>query len=200
MVEFVSANPTGPMHGNARGGALGDSLPRCLTPPATTSPANSTSTTPAIRLKNSLSPLRPAISSSIRARMPFPSRGRLPRRGYQKNAPPSLQGARRRLCKRRKRAREALVGFALPKNIEKMKSDLRKYRIEYDTWFHEACSTRTASWPKPSPSSMKGASPTSRRGALWYQATRFGAEKDEVLVRQERQSHLFCRRHRLPPQ
>ena len=31
MVEFVSANPTGPMHmGNARGGALGDSMAAVL--------------------------------------------------------------------------------------------------------------------------------------------------------------------------
>ena len=33
--------------------------------------------------------------------------------------------------------KEALVAFALPKNIQKLEDDLRKYRIEYDTWFRE---------------------------------------------------------------
>ncbi|HAY73632.1 MAG TPA: arginine--tRNA ligase, partial [Ruminococcaceae bacterium] len=34
--------------------------------------------------------------------------------------------------------RKALVDFALPKNIQAMKDNLTKYRIEYDTWFHES--------------------------------------------------------------
>lgn len=34
--------------------------------------------------------------------------------------------------------RKALVDFALPKNIQNMKDNLAKYRIKYDTWFHES--------------------------------------------------------------
>ena len=46
MVEFVSANPTGPMHmGNARGGVLGDTLAPCSRSPVPTCGGNSTSTT-----------------------------------------------------------------------------------------------------------------------------------------------------------
>ena len=55
MVEFVSANPTGPMHmGNARGGVLGDTLAeRACSSPAQTSGASSMSTTRATRSRSS---------------------------------------------------------------------------------------------------------------------------------------------------
>ena len=42
------------------------------------------------------------------------------------------------LEKSQEERQKALVDFALPKNIAKMQSDLKKYRIEYDTWFHES--------------------------------------------------------------
>ena len=66
MVEFVSANPTGPMHmGNARGGALGDCLASVLDA-ATTFGVSFTSMTPAISSTNSVSPSPFATSSSSR--------------------------------------------------------------------------------------------------------------------------------------
>ena len=34
--------------------------------------------------------------------------------------------------------RNALVEFALPKNIKKLEDDLLKYRIKYDVWFLES--------------------------------------------------------------
>ena len=49
-VEYVSANPTGPMHvGHARGAVFGDALANLFAFPAATSRANITSTTPARR-------------------------------------------------------------------------------------------------------------------------------------------------------
>ena len=79
MVEFVSANPTGPMHmGNARGGVLGDTLAeRAGAGPATTCGVSSMSTTPATRSKSSPRASRPATSSSSRARtrVAFPEDG-----------------------------------------------------------------------------------------------------------------------------
>ena len=75
MVEFVSANPTGPMHmGNARGGVLGDTPGRRarLACGADVWPASSTSTTPATRSKSSPSRIEARYHpDSSRARMPF---------------------------------------------------------------------------------------------------------------------------------
>ena len=34
--------------------------------------------------------------------------------------------------------KDALVGYALPKNIANLKTDLGKYRIQYDVWFPES--------------------------------------------------------------
>ena len=64
MVEFVSANPTGPMHmGNARGGVLGDTLANVLKRDAGTPGKNFMSTTPATRSTNSPCPSTPAACS-----------------------------------------------------------------------------------------------------------------------------------------
>ena len=65
MVEFVSANPTGPMHmGNARGGAIAS--PLFWMPQATTFGVSFTSMTPATSSINSVSPSPFATSSSSR--------------------------------------------------------------------------------------------------------------------------------------
>ena len=76
MVEFVSANPTGPMHmGNARGGVLGDTLASVLQNVAVpTCGGSSTSTTPATRSISLPGVWMPAISSSSVARTPWSSR------------------------------------------------------------------------------------------------------------------------------
>ena len=127
MVEFVSANPTGPMHmGNARGGATGG-LPgqragcrglRCTG-------GNSMSTTRATRSKNSAFPWRPAICSFIWARKQW----NFPEDAYhgddiKEHAAALCRPLRRQVRRRLLRAerRKALVDYALPLNIEKMQA------------------------------------------------------------------------------
>jgi len=62
-VEYVSANPTGPLHvGHARGAVVGDALPRCWKRRASPSPANTTSMTPAPRSRPWRGPRTIAIS------------------------------------------------------------------------------------------------------------------------------------------
>ncbi|MEG2204365.1 MAG: arginine--tRNA ligase, partial [Oscillospiraceae bacterium] len=89
----------------------------------------------------------------------------------------------RLLCVDSETRKRALVDFALPKNLAKMKADLARYRIEYDSWFFEstlhASGAVTAVVDKLSARELT----YERDGAIWYKATAFGAEKDEVLVR-----------------
>ena len=90
MVEFVSANPTGPMHmGNARGGVLGDTLASVLLKlPALTCGGSSTSTTPATRSTSLPESLEARYLQIIRGRgrRAVPG-GRLPRRRHQGAGP-----------------------------------------------------------------------------------------------------------------
>ena len=88
--------------------------------------------------------------------------------------------------------KKALVDYALPRNIEKMKADLQKYRITYDQWFLESTLHNDGEL-KETIDILKNKGMTyEKEGALWYRATDFGAEKDEVLVRQNGNPTYFA--------
>ncbi|MEG1777359.1 MAG: arginine--tRNA ligase, partial [Angelakisella sp.] len=78
--------------------------------------------------------------------------------------------------------KDALIGYALPINIANLKRDLGRYRINYDVWFHESTLYPDGVKNVLELLSQHGKTYESE-GALWYKATDFGAEKDEVLVR-----------------
>jgi arginyl-tRNA synthetase len=79
--------------------------------------------------------------------------------------------------------RQALVDFALPKNIDSMKQTLLKYRIEYDKWFHESDLHNNGELAQTIDLMKQRGLTYEKDGALWYKATEHGCEKDEVLVR-----------------
>ena len=141
MVEFVSANPTGPMHmGNARGGVLGDTLASVLT-------ACGADVTREFYVNDAGHQID-KFAHSIEARylqiiqgeenVPFPEDGyqggdikELAQAYYEKNGDKLLNvsAAERQ---------ETLAQFGLSVNLPKMKTDLQRYKIEYDNWFYES--------------------------------------------------------------
>ena len=141
MVEFVSANPTGPMHmGNARGGVLGDTLASVLQ-------AAGADVWREFYVNDAGNQIE-KFASSLEARylqillgeeaVPFPEDGyhgddikELARAFYEQ------YGERYKDADVKSR-HEALAKFGLERNIPKMKSDLQRYKIEYDQWFFES--------------------------------------------------------------
>ena len=141
MVEFVSANPTGPMHmGNARGGVLGDTLASVLQ-------AAGADVWREFYVNDAGNQIE-KFASSLEARylqiilgeeaVPFPEDGyhgddikELARAFYEQ------YGEQYKDADTKSR-HEALAKFGLERNIPKMKSDLQRYKIEYDQWFFES--------------------------------------------------------------
>ena len=186
MVEFVSANPTGPMHmGNARGGAIGDVLAAAL----------DWSGHDTIRefyvndAGNQIEKFGKSLSARYRQlflgeeAVEFPEDGyhgediRNHAKAYAEAHGDSLMA----LAEEERKA--ALVAYALPKNIEALKRDLSTYRIDFDVWFLESQLHPDAINAVIQKLEEKGAI-YRQDGAVWYKATGFGGEKDEVLVRQ----------------
>ncbi len=141
MVEFVSANPTGPMHmGNARGGVLGDTLANVLK-------REGYDTWKEFYVNDAGNQIH-KFAQSIHARYmqillgeegyPFPEEG------YHGDDIKELaQGFYEAYGDAYRDALEEqwekdMARFGLERNIPKMKADLRKYRIEYDEWFFES--------------------------------------------------------------
>lgn len=138
-VEFVSANPTGPMHmGNARGGALGD----CLAAVLKKAGYNSYREFYVNDAGNQIEKF--ACSLEARYLQIYKDNIEFPEDGYQgsditDHAKAYAEQFGDKLVEVSSEDRKkALVEYALPKNIEKMQSDMKKYKIYYDKWFFES--------------------------------------------------------------
>lgn len=170
-VEFVSANPTGPMHmGNARGGALGDCLAAVLDY-AGYEVAREFYVNDA---GNQIDKF--ALSLDIRYQQIF--RGEdaveLPEDSYhgddikERAAQFAEIHGDSYLEKSEEERRKALVDFALPKNIANMKAAMEKYRIDYDLWFLESTLHNGTELSETLDILKKNGYTYEKDGALWY--------------------------------
>ena len=185
QVEFVSANPTGPMHmGNARGGAIGDCLAAALD-------WAGYEVTREFYVNDAGNQIE-KFGRSLEARYLQIYQGEdaveFPEDGYHGDDIKAraqefadLHGNRLVQADGPDRRRELIV-YALPKNIEKLRQDLESYRIAYDVWFLESTLHNGAIDQAIQRLSDRGMT-YEKEGALWYKATENGGEKDEVLVR-----------------
>ncbi len=184
LVEFVSANPTGPMHiGNARGGALGD----CL---AAVMEAAGYYTEREFYINDAGNQINKfGLSLSLRYQQLFADGIEMPEDSYHGDdivahakAFAEANGDKLMGCDEEAR-RKALVEFALPKNIQGLQDDLRKYRIEYNTWFKESTLHEGGEAARIVELLKQSGHTYTEEGALWFKATDFGCDKDFVLVR-----------------
>jgi len=186
MVEFVSANPTGPMTiGNARGGVLGDTLAAILDRAGCEVWREF--------YVNDAGNQVELFGRSIEARylqlamgedaVPFPEDGyhgddirELAQKLFNKYGDKYVnedETARR----------EAFVNFALPHNIELMKEHLERYRIRFDRFFLESELHKSGYVEETVKLLTDNGCTYEKDGALWLRNTDFGADKDEVLRR-----------------
>jgi len=184
LVEFVSANPTGPMHiGNARGGALGDAL-------AAVMDAAGYYTEREFYINDAGNQINKfGLSLDLRYSQLYREGIEMPEDSYHgediiahAKAFAEIHGDKYMNCDEAER-RKALVEFALPKNIQGLHDDLLKYRIEYNTWFKESTLHANGEAMRIIELLKQSGHTYELEGALWFKATDFGCDKDFVLVR-----------------
>ena len=141
MVEFVSANPTGPMHmGNARGGVLGDSLANVLQRAGFDTWKEFYVNDAGNQIHKFAESIHARYMQILLGEEGFP----FPENGYHGDDIKELaQGFYEQHGDAFKDADEAqwlepMSQYGLSVNIPKMKSDLSRYQIEYDEWFFES--------------------------------------------------------------
>ena len=179
MVEFVSANPTGPMHmGNARGGVLGDTLASVLE-------AAGANVWREFYVNDAGNQIE-KFASSLEARylqiilgeeaVPFPEDGyhgddikELAQAFYEQygESYKDTDTAQRHA---------ALAKFGLERNIPKMKSDLQRYKIEYDQWFFESTLHESGYVAETVDKLTELGWTYEKEGALWLATSRILAE------------------------
>lgn len=186
MVEFVSANPTGPLHmGNARGGALGD----CIASVLEKAGYNVTREYYINDAGNQIEKFGISLEARYLQQLkgedsvPFPEDGYHGEdiidhvKEYIKEHGTDL------LDKSPEERRKALVEYALPKNLKRIRDGLTRYRINYDVWFHES-SLYNGEIEETINILKERGYVIEKDGALWLSAEKTGLEKDEVLIRQ----------------
>ena len=181
LVEFVSANPTGPMQ---RGGAIGDCLASVLEK-AGYEVAREFYINDA---GNQIEKFKTSLE--VRYLQIYKPETELPEDAYKgqdiidhANAFNEIYGDKYVNADSEER-RQALCDFALPKNIQKLHDDLGKYRIQYDKWFNESTLHKDGSVQRVIEQLKASGHTYEKDGALWFKTTEFGDEKDRVLVRE----------------
>jgi len=211
LVEFVSANPTGPMHiGNARGGAIGDCLASVLDWAGFRAEREfyvNDAGNQIEKFGKSLSlrymhicsekgqeVLTKAADTEEVCRLIYGEEGStedfpMPEDVYlgqdiiehAKNYF-DLHGASLADVSEEER-RRALVDYALPINIAGLERDLKKYRIVYDNWFRESTIHERNETKLVVDKLMEAGKAYEQDGAIWFRATDYGMDKDFVLKR-----------------
>lgn len=203
LVEFVSANPTGPMHmGNARGGALGDCLAAVLD-------YAGYDVSREFYINDAGNQIdKFGLSLDVRYKQHFLGEEavELPEDSYHGDDIRVLaekfasEYGERYLSESEEVRRKALVDYALPKNIANMKAAMEKYRIIYDTWFNESLLHNDGEVKDTIDEMTNRGLTYEKDGALWYKNIQVQTEilkaqgksdeeiekldlKDDVLVR-----------------
>ena len=179
MVEFVSANPTGPMHmGNARGGVLGDTLASVLQKSGADVWREFYVNDAGNQIEKFAKSLEARYLQIIKGEdaVEFPEDGyhgddirELARAFYDR------EGEKYLVCDQKTR-HDALARFGLDNNIPKMQRDLARYGITYDQWFFES-SLHESGYVADSVQALTDLGYTYEKdGALWLHTSRILAE------------------------
>ena len=186
MVEFVSANPTGPLHmGNARGGALGDCIASVLD-------AAGYDVTREFLINDAGNQIE-KFGTSLEARYIQLIKGadavEFPEDGYHGEDIAehmkdfiAVHGDKYIDVPSEER-KKIFVDFALPRNIQRIREGLESYGIHFDVWFSEQTLHKGGEVAETIELLKKNNCTVESDGALWLKGSVIGSDKDEVLVR-----------------
>ena len=180
MVEFVSANPTGPMHmGNARGGVLGDTLANVLHMAGYDTWKEFYVNDAGNQIHKFAVSIDARYHQLLLGEENFP----FPEDGYHGDDIRELAAAFRAqegdgwLNKPEEERQAAMARFGLSVNVPKMKEDLRRYHIEYDEWFFES-TLHESGYVAETVELLAGKGWTyEKEGALWLNTTELLKQK-----------------------
>ena len=196
LLEFVSANPTGPLViVNARAAAVGDALARILR-----AQGYAVETQYYVNdAGNQFVAL--ARSVDVRLRQALGQPAELPENAYPGEYLVELvaewlardpTGMRALAARPEAERLEALGQRAVAEMVEGQRRVLEAYGTHFDRWTHEQHDVRDAARPREAILALTRAGHTYEQdGALWFRSTEFGDDKDRVLRRSDGELTYF---------
>jgi arginyl-tRNA synthetase len=192
QIEFVSANPTGPLHvGQGRNAAIGDSLARVLEAAGWETEReyywNDTGTQ--IEL----------FGASVEARYlaRFGVESEIPEEGYRGAYVDQLAGAIAadlgdRLVQEEPGARrKAITEEARQRTLDAITATLSRFGVRFDAWTTEGSLLESGAVDRAVQKLLESGHAYESEGATWFRATDFGDDKDRVLIRRTGEPTYF---------
>jgi arginyl-tRNA synthetase len=193
QVEFVSANPTGPLHvGHGRGAVVGDALARLLE-------------TAGYRVEreyyvNDAGTQAALFGASLEARylQRFGRDAEIPEGGYQgaylitlaEEIAADVGDSMLALPPEERRARLGHDGMR--RELDAIRAALERMNVRIETWFRET-TLRAEGRIEQAVHLLKDRELAYEEdGAVWFRSTRFGDEKDRVLIRSNGEPTYFA--------
>jgi arginyl-tRNA synthetase len=193
QIEFVSANPTGPLHlGHGRGAAVGNALANLLEAGGYAVTREYYVNDAGLQVKLLARSVFARYKELLGVDYPFPEDGY--RGGYVASIARAALGEAGEKYKGAafEEAEEFFVGLSLNMMLDEIKGDLSGFGIRFDTWQSEKELYQSGE--------VKGTIDYLRdrglvyesEGALWFRATEFDDEKDRVLVKGDGEHTYFA--------
>jgi arginyl-tRNA synthetase len=184
QVEFVSVNPTGPLHvGHGRGAILGSTLANVL--------AASGYRVEKEYYFNDAGSQMDAFKQSLYARymQSIGIKKEVPENGYHGNY--MIDIAKEIIGEHGNKfhnlpeseAMEQVGEIGVRKVMDKIKEELKLLRVEYDVWFSEQSLYRNEQYKKVLAILRKDGHLMDKDGATWFVSTALGEDKDNVVIR-----------------
>jgi len=191
MVEFVSANPTGPLHlGHGRGAALGDTLCRILN-------FCSYDASREFYINDAGQQVR-LLGESIYSRWrqvsdpsyPFPEDGY--QGGYIEELALEIAGEQSLENLSVDEAIDLLSELGKGKMLKELKEDLVNFRVNFDLWYKESDLYSSGKIDQTIKLIENRGLVFEEDGALWIRTTRFGDDKDRVIRKKDGEFTYFA--------
>ncbi|MGC9124595.1 MAG: arginine--tRNA ligase [Caldisericaceae bacterium] len=185
QIEFVSANPTGPLHiGNGRGGIIGDVLANILTLLGYSVQREYYVNDAGSKMDGFAKSIEFYYLKACGQESIFPDDGY--RGKYIEDIAQDLfikQG--RELLNTEPESRFQFIrNFGKEKMIESIRKSLSMFGITFDSWFFESSLYEGNNSIEKAIELLKNSGHTYQtEGALWFKTTVFGDDKDRVIVR-----------------
>ncbi len=206
QVEYVSANPTGPLHwGSARNAVLGDTLANVLAAAGYDVEREYYVNDAGSRMQAFFASLYARYAQALGADEPVPEDGYLGGYLVEWGRRIAEEEGDRYLLLPREQAIAEIGARGLEIVLESIRGDLARMGVSYHQWFSE----RSLYEPAPQTGEQAGRPAGSlfervldilrrggyveeREGALWFTATALGGDKDEVIIRSNGQPGYFA--------
>ena len=183
QIEFVSVNPTGPLHvGHIRGAVLGSTLARVL-------PLAGYQVEREYYVNDGGNQIDLFYQSLyVRYLQALDREAEMPDNGYVGAYVVDLaqeiiaQEGDRFLSMPQEEATQALGEIGLQRVLQMIREDLARVGVEFDVWFSERSLYQNGQYDKVMELLRKSGYLSEREGALWFKSTALGEEKDEVVL------------------